>query len=236
MFPKDSFFAYIIYLAAFSTFSYATNGVKAGAAASLFLCAIAYKNEQWWKSWLFLTISIGFHHSMILPIGAYLACSVYKNTRAYLAFWVICILIAAAHISFFQNLFMSMSDKSGTGYLSTTETDGITNGFRPDFILYSSFPVIAGYYAVIRNNYQSKFYAFILNVYLLTNAVWMLCMYASFTNRIAYLSWLMLPIVLVYPFFDKQFVPHQYQKLNFVAGWHLMFTIFMQVVYYGLLK
>jgi hypothetical protein len=131
---------------------------------------------------------------------------------------------------------MTMSDESGAGYLSTAETDGITNGFRPDFIFYSSFPIIAGYYAIIRNNYQSKFYTFIFNVYLLTNAIWMLCMYASFTNRIAYLSWFMLPIVLVYPFFDKQFVSRQYKKLNFVAGWHLMFTVLMQVIYYGLLK
>jgi hypothetical protein len=81
MFPRDSFFAYIIYLAAFSTFSYATNGVKAGAAASLFLCALAYRNDRWWKSWIFLALSLGFHHSMILPIGSYIACSVYKNTR-----------------------------------------------------------------------------------------------------------------------------------------------------------
>lgn len=236
MFPRDTFFAYIIYLAAFSTFSYATNGVKAGAAASLFLCALAYSQERWWKSWLFLALSLGFHHSMILPIGAYVVCSVCKNTRLYLALWALCILIAAAHISFFQDLFLSMSDESGAGYLSGSETDGVTNGFRPDFIFYSSFPVVVGCYAVIRNHYRSDLYAFLFHIYLLVNSIWMLCMYASFTNRIAYLSWFMLPIVLIYPFFDQQFVPRQYKKLNLVAGGHLMFTLLMQVVYYAYLK
>jgi hypothetical protein len=233
-FPKDNLYAYIIYLGAFSTFSYGTNGLKAGVAASIFLCALAYRNNKI-AAFLFLYLSYGFHHSMMFPIAAYIACLFYKNTRTYFYFWVICILIAALHITAFQELFGSMSDDTGAEYLSTSES-GYRAGFRPDFIFYSSFPVFAGYYAIFKHGYRSKFYSFLFNVYLLTNGIWMLCMYASFTNRIAYLSWFMLPIVLIYPFFDKAFVPGQYRKLNYVAGWHLAFTIAMQVVYYGLLK
>jgi hypothetical protein len=234
LFPKDSLYAFVIYLGAFSTFSYATNGIKAGAAASIFLCALAYKDQKI-KALFFLLLSLGFHHSMILPIAAYIACLCYKNSRVYFGFWVLCILISAAHITIFQELFGSMSDENGAAYLSTDD-DGYRSGFRPDFIFYSSFPVLVGYYAIFKHKYSSKFYKFLFNTYLLTNSVWMLCMYASFTNRIAYLSWLMLPIVLIYPFFDKEFVSNQYQKLNKVAVWHLMFTILMQVVYYALLK
>ena len=35
LFPNNTLAAYLVFLAAFSTFSYATNGIKAGAAASL---------------------------------------------------------------------------------------------------------------------------------------------------------------------------------------------------------
>ena len=234
LFPQDTLYAFVIYLGAFSTFSYATNGIKAGAAASLFLCAFAYKDKKI-LAILFLILSLGFHHSMTLPIGAYVAASFYKNSRAYFAFWILCILIAAAHITALQELFASMSDESGASYLSTSNS-GFRTGFRPDFIFYSSFPVLAGYYAIFKHGYQSKFYKFLFNTYLLTNSIWMLCMYASFTNRIAYLSWFMLPIVLVYPFFDKEFVSNQYKKLNKVAVGHLMFTVLMQVVYYAFLK
>jgi hypothetical protein len=231
MFPKDHLFAFIIYLGAFSTFSYATNGIKAGAAASLFLCALAYRDQKI-KAILFLLLSLGFHHSMVMPIAAFIAALFYKNTKVYLWIWIICVIIAALHITYFQSLFGSMSDERGSGYLSLTDS-GYRTGFRLDFIFYSSFPIISGCYAIFRKKYQSDKYKFLLNTYLLTNSIWMLCMYASFTNRIAYLSWLMLPFVLIYPFFDKEFVKNQYLKLNFIAFGHLLFTILMQVIYYA---
>lgn len=238
LFPKDTLYAIIIYLAAFSTFSYATNGIKAGAAAAIFLCAIAYHNNKMICSGLLL-LSIGFHHSMIMPVVAFALCYFYRNPKIYLIGWAVSLLIALAHITYFQNLLGSMADESGAGYLTmegVNEYALYITGFRLDFVFYSFFPIASGYYAIFKCGYKSKFYDWIYCTYLLSNAVWMLCMYASFTNRIAYLSWLMLPVVLVYPFFDKQFVKNQYKKLNVVAWAHLGFTIMMQVVYYGFIK
>lgn len=233
MFPKDTFYSFIIYLGAFSTFSYATNGIKAGAAASIFLCALAYK-DKWWLSLIFLWISLGFHHSMILPISAFLICWFVRNPRLYLTIWCASVVISALHISFFQEIFASMADDKGARYLG--EDVGMSYvGFRPDFILYSAAPIVLGYWVIKVKGYRSKLYDTMYCTYLLTNSVWMLCMYAIFTNRIAYLSWLMLPIVLIYPFFDKPFIRHQYSGANRVAGWHLAFTLAMQIIYYGLL-
>lgn len=234
MFPKDILYMLVIYLGAFSTFSFGTNGIKNGAAASLFLCALAYKN----KKFLFLLLcflAYGFHHSMILPIAALFLTFFYKNTKVYFYIWIVCILLSAAHVTVFQSLFNSMADSQGQDYLGTIDGEA-SHGFRPDFIFYSAFPVIAGYYAMFKHNYRSSVYQYLFNTYLITNSIWMLCMYASYTNRIAYLSWLMLPVVLVYPFFDKAFVADQYKKLNIVAWLHLGFTLGMQVIYYGLLK
>lgn len=233
LFPKDTLYAFIIYLGAFSTFSYATNGIKAGAAASIFLCALAYK-DKWWLSLIFLWVSLGFHHSMILPIVAFLICWLVKNPKLYLTIWCACVVISALHISFFQEIFALMADEKGAGYLG--EDAGVSYvGFRPDFILYSAAPVVMGYWVIKVKGYRSKFYDTMYCTYLLTNSVWMLCMYANFTNRIAYLSWLMLPIVLIYPFFDKPFMRHQYSGANRVAAWHLAFTLAMLIIYYGLL-
>lgn len=233
LFPKDTLYTIIIYLAAFSTFSYGTNGIKAGAAASLFLCAIAYK-EKVVPCIIFLILSLGFHHSMVMPIAAFVICLLYRKPKAYIMIWSLCVLIAAAHISFFQNIFASMSDDIGAGYLSEDES-GYRTGFRLDFIIYSAAPVIWGYCIMSKYNYKSDFYRFIYCIYTLTNSIWMLCMYASFTNRIAYLSWLLYPIVLIYPYFDKPFIKNQYKSLNIVAGCHLGFTLAMTIIYYGLL-
>lgn len=233
MFKNDALYAYLAFLAAFSTFSYGTNGIKAGAAATLFILALAY-NRKIIISILLLAASLGFHHSMILPIGAYICCYFYRNSRAYLIFWILSLIIAALHISYFQNLLGGMADERGaTEYLSELSDWGGKTGFRLDFILYSAVPIAVGYYALIIKKLQSKEYKLIYNIYVFTNAVWMLCMYANFTNRIAYLSWFLYPIVLVYPFFKEEFIPRQYITLNKVVAFQLIFTLAMNFIYYA---
>lgn len=231
MFPNDAFYGFIVFLGAFSTFSYATNGIKAGVAASLFLCALAYRDHKILK-YIFLIVSLGFHHSMVLPITAYIVCLIIKNPKYFIVFWLFALIVSILHISYFQTLFAGMADESGANYLTSTSNWGGKTGFRYDFVLYSAFPVLTGWWAIFKCNLQSKSFNFIYNVYLLTNAVWMLCMYASFTNRIAYLSWFMYPIVLVYPYFTKQFIANQYPKLNKVVWAQLGFTLFMSIIYY----
>lgn len=234
MLPKDTLYMLVIYLGAFSTFSYGTNGFKAGAAASLFLCALAYRDNIRYLI-LFCLLSFGFHHSMTLPIGALVLSLLYKNTKVYYYVWIACVLLAALHVTYFQTIFNGISDEQGQAYLSNIDGEA-SHGFRIDFIIYSAFPAMVGYYAVFKHGYRSVMYQMLLNTYLLVNSIWMLCMYASFTNRIAFLSWLILPVVLVYPFFDKEFVPRQYNKLNLVAWGHLGFTLAMQIIYYGFIK
>lgn len=86
-------------------------------------------------------------------------------------------------------------------------------------------------------------YKTILNLYLCTNAVWCLCMYASYCNRIAYLSWFMYPIVLIYPLLKEDLSGcsllkgrSQYKLFSKVMSYHLGFTLFMELVFYKLIK
>lgn len=232
LFPRDTLVAFLACAAAFSTFSYGTNGVKAGAAASLFLIAMAY-----WRNWKvfvpFLFLSLGFHHSMVMPIVAFGMAYLYRQTKHYFYAWAVCLLMAMLHVTFFQTLFAGMSDESGAGYLMSDGSEwGGKEGFRIDFVLYSAMPVLVGYWIIFKRRVRSVFYEFLLSIYLTTNAVWMLCMYANFTNRIAYLSWFMYPVVLIYPFFLDRLGPRRYKQLALVVLLHLLFTIFMHVVYY----
>ena len=235
LFPQDTVIAIIVYLGAFSTFSYATIGIKAGMAASAFLCAIAYK-RHWLVAALFLLISLGIHHSMTLCIGAYLCAYFYTNTKVYLWLWGIAVILAVLNFTAIQDFFASLSDETGAGYLASQNAAdwGGKSGFRLDFLIYSAMPVAIGYYAIIRCRLRSKMYSFIFNTYLVANTVWMLCMHANFTNRIAYLSWLMLPIVMIYPYLRCHFVRGQYRKLNYVVMGHLLFTLAMHFIYYAL--
>ena len=200
LFPNHVFVASLVFLAAFSTFSYATNGIKAGAAASLFILALGYRDNLKICIPLVL-ISWGFHHSMIMVVAAFIMTLFIKNPKLYFYIWIFCFLIAAAHVTAFAHFFSGFTTEHGAEYLlGDGSNDGTKGGFRLDFILYSAVPVVVGWYAIfIKKLELSHCYKNLLNLYLCLNGIWMLCMYANFTNRIAYMSWFLYPIVLIYP-------------------------------------
>lgn len=228
LFPRDTFIAFIVYLAAFSTFSYGTNGMKAGMAASTFLVALAYYDKLW------ITIPLALftytqHHSMSLVIASYFVVLLVKNPKYYFIGWFVSFIIALLHIKYFQILFAGFTDEHGAGYLLSERN----SGFRLDFILYSAIPVIIGYFMIFEYKLlQSKTYNILLNLYLTTNSFWMLCMYANFNNRIAYLSWFLYPVVLLYPFVNIKWHGQQIRYLRYAVYGHLAFTLFMVLIYY----
>lgn len=232
IFPRDILIAFVTYLGAFSTFSFSTNGLKAGVAASLFLIALAYRDNIK-IAILFLFLSLGFHHAMAAPIAAYAIAFFVKKRKFILYFWFFSLVLAALHITSFMDFFANQTDEHGAGYLNSKVEDAINmvSGFRPDFILYSAVPIILGHYLMKKYKIHSVFYIFIWSVYTLTNSVFLLCTYGSFINRIAYLSWLMYPIVLLYPFLNHRWSRKQGTFFRFVVWGHLCFTLFMYVIY-----
>lgn len=232
-FPNNVLLSFLVCLAAFSTFSFATNGIKAGAAASIFLVALAYRNNLYIAIPLAL-ISWGFHHSMQLPVVAYLLSIKFKQTSWYFRFWIVCLVLSLLHVTTFQTLFAGWTDDQGAGYLNQIDAEFVTHkGFRADFVFYSIFPIIMGYYAIVKYNFKDKLYGVLLRTYILTNAIWLLCMYAPFTNRIAYLSWFMYPVLIIYPCMKNEGSNWLLvSKRNLVVGLHLSFTLFMNIIYY----
>jgi hypothetical protein len=234
LFPNDTLAAYIVFLAAFSTFSYATNGIKAGAAASLFILALGYRENL--KVCIPLVfLSWGFHHSMIMVVAAFGMTLFIKNPKVYFGMWIFCFLMAATHITTFAQFFSGFTTEHGAEYLlGEGGSDGTRGGFRIDFIIYSAVSVVIGWYAVFKKKVQlSSMYKNLLNLYICLNAIWMLCMYAEFTNRIAYLSWFIYPIVLIYPFLQEQWGSNRYKTFSLVMLGHLGFTLFMNIIYYA---
>ena len=234
LFPNHRLTAYLVFLAAFSTFSYSTNGIKAGAAASLFILAMGYR-ENLKVCIPLVLLSWGFHHSMIMVVAGFVLTLFVKNPKYYFAGWVFCFLMAAAHVTAFQHFFSGFTTEHGANYLLTEGgNEGTKGGFRIDFILYSAMPVLVGWYAVFKKKMRlSPLYKDLLNLYLCLNGLWMLCMYANFTNRIAYLSWFLYPIVLIYPYLQEQWGKARYKTFGLVMLGHLGFTLFMNIVYYG---
>ena len=227
-FPKDTLYAFVIYLSAFSTFSYGTNGIKAGAAASIFMLALSYRHKSLLLSILLALISWGFHHSMYVVIFAYILVLLVNNPKYYLYGWFLCIVFALLKINPLQQIMLALSDESGSEYLTSTESEGWHSaiGFRPDFLLYSAIPVLIGFYTIFKSNIKSIEYTMLFNIYLTLNSLWILCMYIPYNNRIAYLSWFLLPIVSVYPMFRLDMWSKQYKILNLVVWIYMSFSLF----------
>ena len=227
LFPRDYFYAFVVYLGAFSTYTYCVNGFKAGAAAAAFLCALAYW-RKWWILIPCLVLSFGWHHSMVMPGCVFVVCLFFHRPKFFFVVWVLCVVFSVFGLQEIQHFLVDYTDEQGVKYL-TNWKNGIDMGFRPDFIIYSAIPILLGFYVKVYRGYESRTYDFLLSTYMAINSVWLLVMYSSCTNRIAYLSWLMFPIVLVYPFFDKGFTTRQFDKLNLVALGQLAFTVLMDL-------
>ena len=232
LFSENTLIAFLIFLGAFSTYSYGVNGVKAGASASVFLLAVAYRENKVLAYTLFI-ISIGLHHSMNTAILAFFCSLLFKNTKIYFIGWVVCIIVAALHFQYFQFLFADYADEKTAKYLMAIKNDAYNyiTGFRLDFILYSSVPILIGYWMIYKKKISDLSYEFWLRLYILTNSIWILCMYASFSNRIAYLSWSLFPILLVYPFLGIKWEENKASYIPKIAICHLAFTLFMALIY-----
>lgn len=234
-FPDHIFVTLLVFLSAFSTFSYGTNGIKAGAAASLFLISLAYRDRKY-ISVFFVILSLGVHHSMQVLVAAYILTLINNNPKYYMALWGVCLLLSIAHVTFFQTFFAGFTDEHGAEYLLSVDTDwnsGRQSGFRYDFVLYSVMPIIMGWHTIYKKGINNKIYNIVLCTYIFANCIWLLCMYASYSNRFAYLSWFLHPLVLIYPMFLPEWGAGRYKIFANVAAASLAFTLFMNLVYYN---
>lgn len=231
LYPRFPLLAFVAFLGAFSTYSYGTNGLRAGVAASMFMLALSCKPMRLW-AWVCFILALGFHSSALISIGAYLLAYYFPSSRKYLIIWGVCLLLSMAGLKFVMDYIGQISDEHTQFYLQHDESWGGKVGFRYDFVLYSLPPIILGYLATVKYGFKSAQYQLIYNIYIITNSVWLLCMYAGYNNRIAYLSWSLYPILLIYPFIYCNKIPYRNSWLCIMVWLQLMFTVGMSVFVY----
>jgi hypothetical protein len=232
-FSNHWYYAFLIFIASLSFWSYGTNGIRNGLAASFVLLAFSFEKNKFIAIMLAL-VAVSFHKAMLLPVVAYFLTFVNNNSKYYLLVWVICIPISLAAGGAFEIFFASLGfDDQRLGYL----TDGNVNddefsstGFRWDFLAYSATAVAAGFYFVILKKFKDVLYQRLFNVYLLSNAFWILVIRANFSNRFAYLSWFMMGLVIIYPFLKGTFMKNQPKVLGWVLLVYFLFTFMLNVV------
>ncbi len=232
-FATNWYIAFLIFITSFSFWAAATNGLRNGVAAALVLLAFSFERKKIIAIALAL-IAVSFHKSMLLPVVAYFLTFINNNSKYYALVWVLCIPISLTAGGSFELFFAGLGfDDDRLGYL----TDGNVNddefsstGFRWDFFIYSATAVAAGFYFVILKNFKDSLYQRMFNVYLLSNAFWILVIRANFSNRFAYLSWFMMGLIIIYPFLKGTFIKNQPKVLGWVLLVYFLFTFMLNVV------
>ncbi len=236
--PNNVWIMVLFNLAAFSFFTYGTNGIRNGLACAITLVAISYlvaNKRNLVMACTLAFIAINIHRTTSLPLlMAFVASFGIKSFKVAYTFWIISILISLVAGSAITSLFVGLGFDDRVSYLQTDASSEVFShtGFRWDFLLYSMMPIVLGYYIIMRRGIRNATYEFLLNTYTLSNAFWVMVIRANYTNRFAYLSWFMYPMVLAYPLlkmnvWDKR----QGEALSLIMFMHAAFTWFMSTIY-----
>lgn len=232
---------YIPLLVIFSMFTfwaYGVNGVRNGMGASLFILAVTYINRLP-IAIILCILSVGIHKSCLLLVGAAVIAWFIKNSYIYLLTWIGCVGISYTAGMRIQNYIVATGflgeDDRLTNYLTGSGQIGevvqMSMTFRWDFLIYSAMGVFVGYYFIFRRNFRDEYYHWLYNIFLISNAFWVLVIRAIYSNRFAQISWFIMPIILIYPFIKQRFWKNHEKILGAAL---LVFYAF--AFYYNILK
>ncbi len=238
--------SFLFCVSSFSFLSYGVNGIRNGLACSLVLFSISLFNNEEIKygnvlaSAMLLLAAIGVHSSVWFPIiGLLLSVTVVHDSRYAIAIWCGAIMFSLAMGDYMTNIIpeFEMADSRLSDYLIAGENEYEQvkfshTGFRWDFVLYSAIPIIMVYYVTIKRNFRDVTYNIISNTYILANSLWIIVIRASYSNRFAYLSWFIYPLVIAYPLVRMNLWDNQEKKAALILLAYTGFTIFMNFVYY----
>ena len=237
---KNLWIAMLFFLTSFSCYSYGTNGIRNGMACSIELLALALFVKEGHKrvaGAVLMFIALGVHRTTMLPSAAAIA-TVYavRDTKMALRFWLISIFLSLTIGPVVAQVFTALGfdDRMSIYYNAQESTAQYFShtGFRWDFLVYSAMPVFMIWYITKRRRFTDLTYSVIANTYLLCNAFWIIIIRASFSNRFAYLSWFIYPVVIFYPLLRMNVWEDQDRKTSIILFLYSGFTFFMYFIYY----
>ncbi len=230
-FGKYAYFALVIHVSSMSFWSFGINGLRNGLATSIFLAGLTYYNKKWVMV-LLIAISITFHSSMVLPTFALIVIKFFNNTKWLLRIWGASVLISflvGKNIENYLKLLISNTfgtlDKRADFNKSKEVYHYLeASSFRIDFVFYSALVIGLGYYFIKKLNFDHPFYNKLFNIYLICNTIWLYCIYFPYTNRIAYLSWFLIPALAIYPIIFSTNMKNQSYFMVGAVGVSLFFA------------
>lgn len=235
--PSDTMLGMVFLMGSLMYFTFGVNGLRNGMACHIVLLAISLLlDDKYVVGALLCLVAFGLHRSTILPIAAAVgAIFVIRDFRYALIFWIASIFISLVAGGAISNFFAGLGfDDRMTQYINIQDMSAFSReGFRWDFLLYSSMPVVMGWYICIRRKVSDNWYNVICMVYCLCNAFWIMVIRSAFSNRFAYLSWFIYPLVIAYPLVNLPVWNDQDRKTGLILIAYVAFTAFMLTFIWG---
>lgn len=234
--PNDPMLGIVFLLNSLMFFPFGVNGIRNGLACHFVLLGISFLLDDRWVSGLLISLfALGIHRSTMLPLAAVFAgIFVTRDLRYVVAFWIASIFISLVAGGAVAQVFTGLGfDDRMTQYVTTSDLSQFSRtGFRWDFLLYSALPVGMAWYVCIHKNFQDNWYNVLCTVYCLCNAFWIMVIRSSFSNRFAYLSWFLYPIIIAYPLVNMPIREDQDQFTGWILLAYAAFSVFMWFVFW----
>ena len=185
---------------------------------------------------------------------------VIKSPKIAIYFWIasigVSLVAGGAVTNFFMGLgFDDRMTQYGTGMGEFGDQFSNT-GFRWDFLAYSAMPVWLAWYVTtkaekeralygdtieeaetgitgagrIADAHSMRVFNILATTYVLANSFWVMVIKAAFSNRFAYLSWFLYPVVLAYAVIRLHIWEDQDKKAGLILVLHAGFTIIMHLL------
>ena len=238
--PTRPYLGFLFLISSLMYYTFSVNGLRNGLACHMILLAMAYfMDDRWSMAALIALLAIGIHRSVLLPIVAALtAWKVIRKPAYAIYFWLICIVLSLLAGEWFMELFASIGydDRMSvytSGELDEHEEMFSSSGFRWDFLAYSAVPVLLTWLVNIMRRKRDGWFNIISITYILCNAFWVLVIRAEYSNRFAYLSWFLYPVVISYPFCNMKAWTNQNRMAGLTLLLYFLFTFIMNTLYWG---
>lgn len=234
--PSDPMLGVVLLLCSLMFFPFAVNGLRNGLACHFVLLGAAFLLDDKWLSGAALClIAMGIHRSVLLPIAAFVAgLFLVRNVKFALVFWVMSIFISLAAGDAIAGFFSGLGfDDRMMQYVNIEDFSEFSKeGFRWDFLLYSSFPALMAWYVCVKKKCSDNWYNVLCTTYLFCNAFWIMVIRSAFSNRFAYLSWFLYPIIIAYPLVNCEIRDNQDRLTGWVLLAYAAFSAFMWFVFW----
>lgn len=236
--PSNPMLGFLFVISSLMFFTFSVNGMRNGLACHLILLGFAFILKSNYILGILITLAaFGIHRSVMLPIAAFSVGFLFKDKVKYaLLIWLLSIplslVLGGTAINFFASL--GFDDRMSSYTDGSIDMNQFSKtGFRWDFLLYSFFPILMIWYVCIKRQIVDYWYNVLAITYCLCNAFWVMVITASFSNRFAYLSWFMYPVIIAYPLINLPVWDDQDRKTGLILLAYCGFTLFMNVFVWG---